>query len=386
MAWSDINFDDLVTGAITGPATRSFTVYLNEFAKALDERLNMLIVRPKNDVVNLPNIEFTQYEIRNDQFYDKYHELLSGYFDMWNNYVWYKQSALSNIIDSVDHLYEEEDIRLLIGTDVYDMLENPAAYPRHKIWSAGVLNGLYLLYETLNLSRRGRDRINTNFDDQELNIVNNFRFNNPPTYFGSGAGSGESYGDAVSNYLNSVTQNQSSGSRFPFSITENRAGISTFIGTEGTSYRYSVGTRMTNNSELFYLAKDLLGNTLNMNLYADRLRVANNYIKITENVGSTTNIFIEGPYDPSFPVAEFNNPEGYAEIQPNEILFTSEMGNHLKYYINSDPDDTSLPLFMPPSPGPNDSDDSLRFGRLTFGSLSFTIADLNHPSLEYYIA
>ncbi len=388
MAWSDINFDNIITGAITGPAIDSFSLYLNEFSGALDERLNMLRSYQKGQSITLPNIQFTEKEIRNADFWERYRQLLEGFFEIWESAEWYESQIINDIVNSENYLIDETSLRSHISSEVFDILQDPYAFPVCRIWSADVLNGMYLLYQFLTIVLRSKT-VSSNLDNQTINRVNVFRSQGELIHVSfNGNGTGDSYSQAQSNFLSSLNPStlQNGNLNFTFKV-DLVSAVDLDENDQGDlDENYLIQGDIQNNSEYYYLAKDLQGNTLNMNIYPFKVIVFDNYIKLTNFVNGNLTSIIEGPYDPSIPVVENSSMTVFAAFESSETNFNIETGNHHTISFNTTREDTSLALLpiSPPSGG-DDGDGATRQAEFLPDSVGSFLVDINNSALEYNI-
>ena len=174
MAWSDIDFSKIVTGAITrGPAEFSFSDYLNEFSTALRERENITILgfNPTPS-----NIVFESGEIRNSTFWQKFRDLINGYRDLWHDYDYYTSGVMTDTLNSNNYLITDTDLETAIGSEAWNILNNADTLAAYEIFTASILNAFYIIYQKTQYIRRGRGSIDGGIDGDDV------YYNIPMTY------------------------------------------------------------------------------------------------------------------------------------------------------------------------------------------------------------
>jgi hypothetical protein len=367
MGWDDINFDIIVPRMITlGPAEVSFADYLNVFSKALDEKLSVIMSYPKEGTPNLPNIEFEQGEIRDDVFWGKYRDLLSEYWSIYTDNIWYKEEALDNRDDPSSFIVDDQDIIDLIGQDAFDAFSQVNTLPAYKIFTSDVLNGIYLMYEFL-IYKKSVIVPLTSVSDQRANTPSTFGTGQSVySFFGRGEGSSES--EAIQDYNDDLDQSISSNGNttFCFSFI-----IQSVVNPLGTEYRVVGGGQ--NNTEIYYFSKDLEGNPIEMEFHSISVQIYWNYI-FRGPVNRTT----LGVYDDNYPLVEDGQPPKNTFIDPNVSVFQENTGVRHTYSYLEPVNSTNITI-------PSFQVDYNKTGSIAFFTPSQFITNLNNPALEFYI-
>lgn len=154
MSWDDIDFDLIVPGMITkGPAIVSFSEYLNTFSRALDERLNMLILTPVGSYPELPNITFevgeirTQNGVNDSDFWTKLKDMIAEYYLMWSDRLWYTSELMTDPVNHADYLLDDNDLIAIITQETFDILADVQNKIPLEYFTADVINALYEIYK-----------------------------------------------------------------------------------------------------------------------------------------------------------------------------------------------------------------------------------------------
>ena len=171
MAWSDIDFDMIKRGSITGgPSQVSFAEYLQGFADACNEKIVMLQAPNGAQLEPIEFDEFTAGQIGyvSKEFRDNYRLLLRSYSLLFRHRIreprfwanrWFKKEVLTDIENWEDYQIVEDDIIELLGEqtlygetdEIWDLIKTPEAYPFWKLYTADILHGLHRLYSELTL-------------------------------------------------------------------------------------------------------------------------------------------------------------------------------------------------------------------------------------------
>ncbi len=168
MAWSDIDFDMIKSGSITGgPSEVSFAEYFQGFADACNEKIRMLQASNGAQLEPIEFDEFTAGQIGyvSKEFRDNYRLLLRSYSLLfqqpldtskepryWAN-KWYKKEVLTDTENWEDYQIVEDDIKELLGEqtlygetdEIWDLIKTPEDYPFWKLYTADILHGLHKL-------------------------------------------------------------------------------------------------------------------------------------------------------------------------------------------------------------------------------------------------
>ncbi len=147
MSWDEIDFDLIVTGMITrGPAEASMSDILNQFARAGDERQNLIGENP-----TVAGITFEAGEIRNTIFWDKYRALINQYKDIifaidarGRASAYYTREVMT---DPINFGLYAIDFPTILGNDLYSKIVSSGAFSNSELFTAEVINGFYTIYQ-----------------------------------------------------------------------------------------------------------------------------------------------------------------------------------------------------------------------------------------------
>ena len=371
MGWDDIDFAKVITGMITrGPSEDSMADYLNTFSLALDERLNILIA---SSSPTLPSITFESNEIRNDAFWDKYTDLLSGYWGMFDDYTWYNPAVLSDLDNYTDYLIEESDVISLLGSDVVDILKAPTSFSRFEIFTAEILNSLYSLYAYLNIRGGDVGRV-----DEEADFINNtvLYIEEDLKYVVGGDSDFESppynsYASALAGY-NSNKENNSepmgSDVLYLFSRWDNNIN---------SSNEYSVSGQRKQQPSPSILCKKLDDTVLTMDVKVWGVRIDENYIiSYVDQMSGPPNEVERGAYSTKYPTVYEDDGSVFTELIVENTSQDPVRGTVLLSYEfdNALQDPKELPFY----------DDGVD-GRLEARFPTKSFIDINNNSLEFHI-
>jgi len=380
MGWDDIDFNLIKTGMITrGPAAVSFSEYLNTFCEALDERYNMVVIRNDSDSKTPPNIRFELGEIRNNDFWDKYRDMLNEYYLLYSQYDWYEVEVVDNLSEPDSYLIDDAMLIANIGQEAFDALSDPYNASFNDIFKASVLNGIYSMYEYLTIKKTSNLlRVDSEDPDEvPVNSVSSYR-DIKDIYESSGFGVGEDQSEASSEYDDDYAAfNQGSfnySQMFWLSSLESRYSKTSNPPPSTDEYRYNM-TNTINNISLFYLAYDINDTVLSMDFYISKCRLEDNHISLTQD-GSTD---IESAWDSRYPTVK-NSSSTYIAPSPDSVSQTT-LGTNNKYALNGNVTDPDIPLLAFPT-----SESGNRFAEFKVIPAAVFLADVNNASLEFYIA
>mgnify|MGYP003660869652 FL=1 len=387
MAWTDIDFNKIVAGAITrGPAEVSFGKYLNEFARALDERYNVTEQTFTNPPIP-PGVRFSTGDIRNSGvFIDDYRTMINGYLTLWNSRTWYERASLLDPLNYTDYNLTNTDLETAMGSNAYDLLINNATKSFQELWSADLLNGLYELYKLTEVKQA-----------TSTHLIGGVVVYNTPTSYINGqvvqsTGSGNSpspsgtYSNAFSDYLSDRIIGIS-GVGTPtqiaiVSIGTTSTGIS--VSGNGGNFEWDVNWNGRDYLEVSLLSKDLDDNPVNIDMVATNTMLDSNQV---------TDDFSTGPelkykYNSNFNEVATSDPQQIIEYSEKSRILDGTKGIIYEYYEYSTPSS----LIYPPTYDPQDTtnNEDLYGAKLEpsfeINKSSSYIIDVNNPALEYYIA
>jgi len=195
MGWDDIDFNLIKTGMITsGPATVSFTDYLNTFLIALFER-NVF----KKGLSEGQEIEidlFVQFQISDQK---KIRDMIISYYNLWSEDTYYNPDVMDDIINYTDYEYTDDHLIAIIGQETYDIIKDVYNRPWYEVYTANVFNALYEIYKLTGYYTTGVSSLPVPFVPADAN----FRFfteDNPETqYVTLFDQQGDTYEEAVNN-------------------------------------------------------------------------------------------------------------------------------------------------------------------------------------------
>ena len=311
MSWDDIDFALIVPGMITkGPAQASFADYLNQFSRALDERLNMLIETPDGSYPVLPNIEFEEGEIRTGtdaDFWVKLKSMITGYYSLWSAYDWHSVELMTDPVNHADYLLEDSDLIAVITQETFDIIKDVNNSFVLEYFSAAVLNALYEIYKLTQYTRVRSSTIRNEGEDvswgsSSINFLENKGVaggDSDPTddHLSFGAANGQAYGLYGTDY---AAAESNRGSRVVEITTGARRNVNG-AGDDEWSMGYS---QAANGLSLHSRYRDLNDVLLDMEI--------NVYVAVVRNAKFVQQDFgvavPYGVYDSNFPQVKFNDP------------------------------------------------------------------------------
>lgn len=373
MGWDDIDFEKIVIGATTVDvnSAQNFNFVLNEFGIALDERLNVTI-SSTDSLPTLPGIRFfVDGEIRaSNTFMNKYRDLLDGYFDLWNDFIWYSRDALTDPLNAEDYLLEDIDLEVAMGINAYDLLINRADKNRVELWSADLINGLYELYKLTQVHKRGLSRLN---DYTSVKYNSPVFFNNADLRLGlGGVGNGNPYGDALGDY----NSNKSTFIQFVGTVPVITRWIQDIDGSGGA---WSIATGSSDTSTVTIKCLDLNVNNISLDIVGFGAELKANYKEdqngaITTITAYTENYLKVGPNDTSI----------FVEVTAKNITLDPALGLRYEFYEYGSPTNQGFPDFANPSDISGSSPVSFDVLFDIQQSNNFLI-DVNNSALEFFI-
>ena len=412
MAWADIDFSKIVAGAITrGPAEVSFGEYLNEFAKALDEKLY---------IASRVNFEprFIQNEIRAHNnfnglntynFWPDYRSMIDGYYSLWNNYTWYKNDAFSDIINYEDYSYMNSDLINIIGQDTFDKISDESSYSNLELFTADVINSFYEIYK---LTRNKTFNINIS-DSSNPSIPDNIVYIDLSKGNISGTGIGsrqssdstpsiplcpddpqlpDSSSDAHTNYVNNATDTPSAG----IDIVSSSVNLRSEGGDSPNQWDYDANYTAAQGRDLVLYFKDALGNVLDMTGYSSILGDISLNVKQDQYLYGNNNpvapISHYAPYDANYNQIEVGDPsERFDTLDFFSSVSQESYGTVKKYTYSIDYQEPNAnpPLCFTADNAPPINDPWIRIyeNKMFFdASMNISLVDINNPALDYYIA
>tara|TARA_R110002020_G_scaffold125388_5_gene282611 strand:+ start:2185 stop:3375 length:1191 start_codon:yes stop_codon:yes gene_type:complete len=393
MGWDEIDFDKIVTGAVTVDPNSEMNYYevLNLFSTALDERLNV-IIQSGRELPTLPEIEFEPTgEIRaGNTFFNKYKSLLDGYYNLWDDYTWYHTGAMDDPLNFDLFEVTEADLELAMGANAYDLLVNRGDKDRRQLWSAELLVGLYELYKLLNIQERGlgnrRDHDNTVYnkpmyfssDDDNLQWGGPTGYDPPRGEFGESGSYGGAKG-AFFSTLEFVTY-IGANNRPPWITFTNQSSN----GSGGDFARWNVSGGGRDYMVVSMKSESLTGSAVTFDLAGTGAQVRQNYIE--ERIG---NDITKKSYDDNFPYVDAaslfpDSPESQSiEYNYQSTSIDSNLGAQYIYYEYGNISNETPAPFIDPEGAPTEEDNLALTSRFDLRMHGSFLVNFNSQDLEF---
>lgn len=386
MGWDEIDFEKIVIGATTVDVNSEQNFYnvLDQFAFALDERLN--VITSSQDILpELPSIFFNiEGEIRaGTTFMDKYRDLLEGYFNIWNDFDWYAPAVLEDPLNAEDYLLEDIDLEVAMGINAYDLLINREDKNRVELWSADLLNGLYELYKltqvTLKTLARRATTTTTLYNhpmfwtgDDNVRLSRTGGSNDDDTTYA--AQKAAAIADRV------ITTHPSGTFFVPKMCFYSQAVIGSAVGGGGVDHDlWGVGQVSTDSFVVTMKVLDLFGVDINMDIVGTGMEVLENYTETS--TPSAPNPVYATP-EAGLPFVGPNDAVITVPLAANSVTLDATLGYRNNFFLYGTPDAQVFPPFIEPSTTTSDIDFDVQFDIAMHNEF---LIDVNNSALIFFI-
>ncbi len=372
MSWDEIDFNLIVPGMITrGPAEASMSDILNQFARAGDERQNLIGENPV-----LAEITFEAGEIRNTTFWDKYRDLIAQYRAIMGGWGDGRRGSLGYytreaLIDTVNFPLYAIDFRALLGNDLFNRFNNNSIFSNNELFTAEVINGFYTIYQNTEILYVIRD---TTPLSNPIRNLPNITINSGDYYESvpvTGAAGGNFNDLLPLTWVQEVDKFTNTIGFFGMDATLDFVGG---VWKWSTSYWRYPNLRNKNGLDITLEMRDLDNNILAMD-FVTLGNIGVNEFTFAHVQGS------QGPYNSDYPVES-----GGTSSTPVNILDLTvshdPSGTTNRYFVSGGAPLQPLPLTFPETK-PNGRSESQEFSLTAERN---TFIDLNNPALEFYIA
>ncbi|MCP4989038.1 MAG: hypothetical protein GY928_24165 [Colwellia sp.] len=219
MPWSDINLNEIKKGMITrGPASLSWTEYLNVFHKALIER--QFFRDGGGDPITYEPL-FNKFQIAN---LSDIRSLIHGYFVLWKSEKYYSEAVYSDLNNYIDYELTDQDLINIIGQEVFSLMDNVNSLPFYKIYRADVFLALYEIYK---LTLVYESTLGTRYFYPKNPATARLKYNalSEPPLFNNSYSKEDTFNQAFNDALNGLTsdpqQNQSVSVTYSYEYSYN---------------------------------------------------------------------------------------------------------------------------------------------------------------------
>jgi len=412
MSWDDIDFDFIKSNYITrGPAEVSFGDYLNQFATAAKEKINMLLIFSSQ---TLPTYEFGPNHIRNlgsgvNTFWSQYQEMISDYADIWNNYKWFSSEVLTDTGSPDQYRLTDIDLTDIITIPTWDIINNTGRSNK-EAFTADVLNALYEIYKLTQFQEKPiltQNVQNGNASgffpgvpgDFDVNRVTKSR--TPGSYYGKGDTVARLATDTLANDFAYADMFGDWSQESLFIGSDDHISTILFgivkIGLASPAIQwecaYSGVSRsgyppagVQDGSIIYCYYKDLLGADLEMDM-SIQLSVKENFKSYRFDTGGASTTVQLGAYDVQWPNVGLGGGAHLDKAIPQSVNHGSAFGSQYIYAYN--PNGGATPWLQEAVEGviPGGATDNFREDhRLNLQATNRAFVDLNNIGLEFYIA